>query len=103
MNWLPPLTKENAYHIQSKQTIPVEFEIKDANGAFVHDDSLRLQLKDKNGAVVIGPVKPKEQASKMYHYNLQLPKLAPGMYTLEVYGDSLGTGEPTHITTIVEK
>jgi len=102
LTWRPPLTTANPYLAQAGRTIPVEFTLTDFQGDFVIDESVMLQLLDSAGKVIIGPVglgsNPNDnivvQGDK-YHYNMRTKGLNAGLYTLQVFYNSVVPNEPT--------
>lgn len=102
LTWRPPLTTANPYIARTGSTIPVEFTLTDFHDNFIIDESVKLQVTDDNGNIVIGPISlgsnPNEgivvQGHK-YHYNLQTKGLNANIYILQVFYNSVVPNEPT--------
>ncbi len=93
------------------RNLPVKFTVQAADGSFVFDQSVRVDVIDEAGNVLAGPYLYGEQPSRAvtvsgdaYHVNVDTKDFAPGIYWLRVRFDSatlvgevrLGTtGTPT--------
>jgi hypothetical protein len=100
LTWLPPISNANPYMVQSGRTIPLAFTVVDSQGNFIVDETIKLQLVDSAGNIVIGPVglgtNPVNgiviQGGK-YHYNLRTKDLPAGEYTLQVFYNAAAQAE----------
>jgi Tol biopolymer transport system component len=96
------------------RTLPVKFTVRGPDGAFVLDRSVRVDVVDAAGNVVVGPYLYGDQPSRSvtasgdsYHVNVDARDLGPGAYWLRVQfsspaltgGFTLGTtgASSTHI------
>ncbi len=101
LTWLPPISTANPYMVQPGRTIPLAFTVVDSQGNFIVDETIKLQLVDSAGNIVIGPVglgtNPANgiviQGGK-YHYNLRTKNLPAGGYTLQVFYNANVQSEP---------
>jgi Tol biopolymer transport system component len=91
----PPATIEWLSHLSNNFTVgrnlPVKFIIRDEDGAPVFDDSVRVDVVDPSGNVVVGPYvfggSPSRSVTwngDTYHVNVDTKDLEAGMYTLRV-------------------
>lgn len=102
LTWRPPLSVANPYIAQSGRTIPVEFTLTDFQDNFAFDVSVKLQVVDNAGNIVVDPVVLGSNPTNgilvqgmKYHYNLQTKGLKVGIYTLQVFYNSVVPNEPT--------
>ncbi|MBI5840759.1 MAG: amidase domain-containing protein [Chloroflexi bacterium] len=110
LTWRPPLSMANPYVAQAGRTIPVEFTLVDFQDSFVIDESVKLQVVDNDGNIVIGPIglgsNPTDGIvvqGKKYHYNLRTNGLSAGVYTLQVFYNSATPNEPAVWTIQIKK
>ena len=83
------------------RNLPVKFTVRDADGNFVLDRSIRVDVVDAAGNVVVGPYLFGDQPSRSvtvsnesYHVNVDARDLAPGAYWLRVqFSSPTLTGE----------
>ena len=101
LTWRPPLTTANPYIARTGSTIPVEFTLTDFHDNFVIDESVKLQVIDDNGNIVIGPISLGSNSNEgivvqghKYHYNLQTKGLNANIYILQVFYNSVVPNEP---------
>ncbi len=89
------------------RNLPVKFTVRGPDGSFVLDQSIRVDVVDAAGNVVVGPYLFGDQPSRSvtvsgdsYHVNVDTRDLAPGTYWLRVrFSSSTLTGEFTLGTT----
>ncbi len=110
LEWLPPLSEKDPYDAQINSKIPIKFSIKTQEGKSFKDETVWLQVVDENGLVVIDPIglgkspsKEIDFQGKKYHFNLETKDLEPGLYTLEVYYNSVEPGEPAVRNLLVKE
>jgi len=110
LEWLPPLSEKDPYDAQINSKIPIKFSIKTQEGKSFKDETVWLQVVDENGLVVIDPIglgkspsKEIDFQGKKYHFNLETKDLEPGLYTLEVYYNSVEPGEPAVKNLLVKE
>lgn len=85
------------------RVLPVKFTVRGPDGAFVLDQSVRVDVIDAAGSVVAGPYLYGDQPSRSvmasgdsYHVNVDTRALAPGEYRLRVqFSSPTLTGEFT--------
>ncbi len=101
LTWLPPISKTDPYESKLGSMIPVQFKIETLEGEFVEDETVLLQVINEAGEVILGPFSPGTNPTKgimvkgkKYHLNLETKDLEPGLYTVEVYYNSVEPGEP---------
>lgn len=102
LTWRSPLGKANPYIVKhGHHFVPVRFTLTDVSGHFTIDKSVWLQLLDKSGRVVIGPVRLGHNPlrgivvqGRQYLYFLETRGLKPGTYTLQVFFNSADPDRP---------
>ena len=99
--WLKPVSNSDPYETKAGPVIPIQFGFTNTQGNFVSDESVRIEIVDSNGNVVIGPVTVGSNPAngiviqnQKYHYNLETKGLKEGSYTLKVYYNSVNPNEP---------
>ena len=92
---------QSLYIAQSGRTIPVEFTLTDFQDNFAFDESVKLQVVDNAGNIVVDPVDLGSNPTNgiviqgmKYHYNLQTKGLKAGIYILQVLYNSAAPNEP---------
>lgn len=88
--WMSPLSS-SGFIGNAGRTIPVKFTVTTADGTFVSDSSVVVDLVDGTGATVAGPMSAAQTpdagvliASPTYQANLRTDGVAPGAYTIRV-------------------
>ncbi len=90
--WLSPIGGSGTYSAKAGSTIPIKFSVRDLQGVFISDQSVRLSLLDASGSIVAGPFvfagNPTQGVvilgNTQYHHNLRTKGLAAGTYTLQI-------------------
>lgn len=92
LDWLSPSNNSGTYSAKVGSTIPIKFSVRDLNGIFIRDESVKLSLLDASGSIVAGPFvfarNPTQGVAILgntqYHHNLRTKGLAAGTYTLQI-------------------
>ena len=53
VTWLPPLSNETAYQAQAGSTVPVKFQLTDADGNMVSDQNVMVTVMPNSGGVAV--------------------------------------------------
>ncbi len=90
--WLTPIDSDGAIAGRAGRTIPVKFSVTTATGASVRDTSVLVDVLDRTGRVVSGPVSVANDPADgvviqgdIYHANVSTAGLSPGSYSLRVH------------------
>jgi hypothetical protein len=93
--WLSPLSSDGSSEGKAGRTIPVQFQVMTADGQFVSDSSVLVDILDGQGNVAVPAVQFSHSPAQgvviqgaKYHANLSTTGLAPGQYLIRVQFNS---------------
>jgi Tol biopolymer transport system component/pimeloyl-ACP methyl ester carboxylesterase len=108
LTWIEPVGS-SSLEVAAGRTLPVKFRVSDAAGTRLSQPIASIEIRDGNGAVVIGPIPPASNPSNgvamtggdTYHANLSTENLVRGTYELVVlFSSSTVTGEVHRLLTV---
>jgi pimeloyl-ACP methyl ester carboxylesterase len=108
LTWVEPVGS-SSLEVAAGRTLPVKFRVTDTAGTSLSQPIASIEIRDANGAVVIGPIPPASTPSNgvamtgedTFHANVSTERLARGTYELVVlFSSSTVTGE-VHLSLTV--